>query len=273
MQNYDEIFMIYLKDVGRYEVLSANEETELAYRWAEKHDIKARELLINSNLRLVIDVAKKFKRKNDDIMDLISSGNVGLIKACDKFDYKKGYKFSTYAEYWIMQHIYRCQGESSLLNYPEYLILRAGRVRRIREKLNQELGRQPTVDEIKQNLAKEKDISGLAVIDSNNIVSLDLEIDDDNKVRMIDLLCDNYSIDNEIENKYLEETIHDLIDKVLTEREKEILSLRFKEGKGLTVQDIGNKLNISKGVTRGAIKKALKKLSSDAQIREFYDNL
>ena len=273
MQKFDEIFMIYLKDVGRYEVLSANEERELAYRWAENHDIKARELLINSNLRLVIDVAKKLKRKSDDIMDLISSGNLGLIKACDKFDYKKGYKFSTYAEYWIMQNIYRCQGESSLLNYPEYLILRAGRVRRVKEKLNQELGREPSIEEIKQNLAKERDISGLAIIDSNNIVSLDLEIDDEKKVRIVDLLCDNYSIDNEIENKYLEETIHDLIDRVLTTREKEILALRFGDGEGLTVQDIGNKYNISKEVARGIINKALKKLSSDGQIKEFYENL
>ena len=267
MQEYTDAYRCYLNDVGKYDVLNEKEERELTYKIAINNDISARDRLINCNLRLVIDVAKRCVGKCDDFMDVISAGNIGLVKACNNFDYQRGYRFSTYAEYWIMQSIYRYKAQTTLIRYPEHIILKLNRINKVKETLYKELEREPTKDEIAACLENANDVE-LLDFNYKNIISLDKHVDDDNKVTLNDFLSYNEEkIENKIDNEYVEA----LINTTLSPQEVEILNLRFgKDGDDMSLQDIGNRYNLTKDVVRNIIDGSLKKLKKNQQIKEIY---
>lgn len=263
MYEYTDSFRSYLNEVGKYEVLTDVEEKELTYKIAIEHDKLAKDKLINCNLRLVIDVAKRLCNKYDDFMDCISAGNIGLIKAADRFDYGKGYKFSTYAEYWIAQSIYRHMAQNSLIRYPEHVILRLNKINKMKNDLSLKLEREPTLDEIKANLENKNDLMYLDY-SLNNVVSLDYMVGDDNKTALVDLISYNdINFEKEFDNKYLE----NLINEILSPRESEIFHLRLEN---MTLQDIGNRYNVTKDVIRNIIDGSIKKIKTSSSFKKYY---
>lgn len=262
-QTLDSI-KIYLKDIGQYELLTAEKEVELAQA-AQAGDKKARVDLINSNLRLVVSIAKKYNKNTSmSFLDLIQEGNMGLMKAVDKYDIAQGYRFSTYATWWIRQSISRAIiNQSGTIRIPAHMTDITKKVSKSSQKLQIELDREPTEEEIAEDLGvpveKVKDVFHLA----RSPLSLDNTIGDDEESCVGDLIADNNAINP---NDVIEaEDKKDAIEKVLntlTPKEKEIIILRFglKDGRSHTLEEVGQTFDVTKERIRQIEDKALRKL-------------
>ena len=259
----DDPVKIYLKEIGNYPLLSMDEEVELAKKIAEG-DQYATERLTESNLRLVVSIAKKYVGRGLSFLDLIQEGNLGLIKAVDKFDYSKGYKFSTYATWWIRQAITRSIADQSrTIRIPVHMSEVINKAYRISRSLLQELGREPTEEEIAKEMKlpveKVREIMKI----SADPISLDTPIGEEDDSHLGDFIKDDTIMGPEDAAAYT--MLQDQIQKLLTtlsEREQRVLILRFGllDGRTRTLEEVGKEFNVTRERIRQIEAKALRKL-------------
>lgn len=264
--NVPDSVQLYLKEIGRYALLTASEEKDLAKR-SENGDESARQRLIQSNLRLVVSIAKRYAYRTNQmsILDLIQEGNIGLSKAVDKFDYRKGFKFSTYATWWIRQAITRALADQSrTVRIPVHMIENISKYTQLKRRLMQELGREPLAEEIAIEMGTTVDkIYNLQKI-SQEVISLETPlIEDNDEATLSDLIKDekNLTPTQFAELALLKDKIKEiLVD--LTPREQEILRLRFGLGDGIThtLEEVGKRFGVTRERIRQIEAKALEKI-------------
>lgn len=266
----DDPVKLYLKEIGNYPLLSIQQEIELAKR-IENGDEGAKKILAESNLRLVVSIAKRYVGRGLSFLDLIQEGNLGLIKAVDKFDYSKGYKFSTYATWWIRQAITRSIADQSrTIRIPVHMSEVINKTYRVSRNLLQELGREPTETELAEamNLPIEKVREILKV--SSDPISLDTPIGEEDDSHLGDFIKDESIVGPEEAAAYsvLQDQISKLLD-TLTEREQRVLILRFglKDGRTRTLEEVGKEFNVTRERIRQIEAKALRKLRHPSRAR------
>lgn len=272
----DDPVRMYLKEIGKVSLLTADEERELAIRM-EQGDEEAKKKLCESNLRLVVSIAKRYLNRGLSFLDLIQEGNLGLIKAVDKFDYTKGYKFSTYATWWIRQAITRSIADQArTIRIPVHMVETINKLIRISRQLLQEYGREPTSEEI----AKEMGITVEKVREIKKIsqdpVSLETPIGEEEDSHLGDFIPDDdvpapvdaaaYSM--------LKEQLMEVLD-TLSDREKKVLMLRFglEDGRPRTLEEVGKEFNVTRERIRQIEAKALRKLRHPSRSKKLKDYL
>lgn len=253
----------YLRDIGKYPRLTANEEKELSVL-ALAGDQNAINKLIECNLLLVVSVAKKYHGCGLPLLDLIQEGNLGLMKAAKKYDGTKGFRFSTYATYWIRQTIARALGDSSrTIRIPANMVELISKIKKASGKLAQELNRQPTEQEIADELGMEIDKIQAALDIAQVSTSLDVPIDDDGEVCMGDLIADSTATNaiTDLIDEANAKIINDVLD-TLSVREADILRMRFGINtiKPMTLEEVGSHYGLSKERIRQIESNALRKL-------------
>ncbi len=266
----DDPVKLYLKEIGSYPLLTIEDEIELAKK-IENGDENAKQTLAESNLRLVVSIAKRYVGRGLSFLDLIQEGNLGLIKAVDKFDYTKGYKFSTYATWWIRQAITRSIADQSrTIRIPVHMSEVINKTYRVSRSLLQELGREPTEQELAEKLGLpiEKVREILKV--SADPISLDTPIGEEDDSHLGDFIKDDTIVGPEDAAAYsvLQDQISKLLD-TLTEREQRVLILRFglKDGRTRTLEEVGKEFNVTRERIRQIEAKALRKLRHPSRAR------
>lgn len=267
---------MYLKEIGRVPLLSAAEEIELAKR-IEAGDEEAKRRLAEANLRLVVSIAKRYVGRGMLFLDLIQEGNLGLIKAVEKFDYRKGYKFSTYATWWIRQAITRAIADQArTIRIPVHMVETINKLIRISRQLLQELGREPTAEEI----AAEMDMTPEKVREIQKIaqepVSLETPIGEEDDSHLGDFIPDDEAPAPADAAAYelLKEQLEDVLD-TLTEREENVLRLRFglDDGRTRTLEEVGKVFGVTRERIRQIEAKALRKLRHPSRSKRLKDFL
>ena len=255
---------LYLKDIKDIPLLTPEEEITIARR-VQKGDSRARRDMIRSNLRLVINIAKRYSRFGVPLLDLIEEGNLGLMKAVVKFDPKRGYRFSTYAAWWIKQHITRAladQGKS--VRIPVYMVETLARFRKVQERLTHRMKRKPTVAELAKSMKLPTSKIREMMQMNQGITSLDAPVGEDESVTITDLMEDeatsNFAL-NKITEFFRKETVQGLLRK-MNEREREILAMRFglRDGEIRTLDECAKKFKITRERVRQIEEACLKKL-------------
>lgn len=259
----DDPVHLYLKEIGNYPLLTIEKEVELAKR-IEEGDEVAKQLLAESNLRLVVSIAKRYVGRGLSFLDLIQEGNLGLIKAVDKFDYSKGFKFSTYATWWIRQAITRSIADQSrTIRIPVHMSEIINKTYRVSRTLLQDLGREPTEQELADalDMTVEKVREVLKI--SSDPISLDIPIGEEEDSHLGDFIRDENILGPEESASYsiLRDQISMLLD-TLTEREQKVLILRFglTDGRTRTLEEVGKEFNVTRERIRQIEAKALRKL-------------
>ena len=272
----DDPVRMYLKEIGQVKLLSAEEEVELAKRVSEG-DQNAKNKLTEANLRLVVSIAKKYSGRGLHILDLIQEGNTGLIRAVDKFDWTKGNKFSTYATWWIRQAITRAIADQArTIRVPVHMVEVINKATRCNRKLVQELGREPTVEEI----AKELNLPVEKIIEANrtaaDTLSLDTPVGDEEDTSIGSFVEDERTPGpaDATSNALLAEALKEILD-TLTEREADVLRMRFGmyDGRTHTLEEVGQIFGVTRERIRQIENKAIRKLrhpSRAKKIRDFY---
>jgi RNA polymerase sigma factor, sigma-70 family len=272
----DDPVRMYLKEIGQVKLLSAEEEVELAKRVSEG-DQAAKNKLTEANLRLVVSIAKKYSGRGLHILDLIQEGNTGLIRAVDKFDWTKGNKFSTYATWWIRQAITRAIADQArTIRVPVHMVEVINKATRCNRKLVQELGREPTVEEI----AKELNLPVEKIIEANrtaaDTLSLDTPVGDEEDTSIGSFVEDERTPGpaDATSNALLAEALKEILD-TLTEREADVLRMRFGmyDGRTHTLEEVGQIFGVTRERIRQIENKAIRKLrhpSRAKKIRDFY---
>ena len=268
---------MYLKEIGKVPLLTADQETDLAQRM-EKGDEVARKQLAEANLRLVVSIAKRYVGRGMLFLDLIQEGNMGLIKAVEKFDYRKGYKFSTYATWWIRQAITRAIADQArTIRIPVHMVETINKLTRVSRQLLQELGREPSPEEI----AEEMDIPVDRVREIQKIsqepVSLETPIGEEEDSHLGDFLPDDDvpAPSEAAASMILKEQLVEVLG-TLTEREQKVLRLRFglDDGRARTLEEVGKEFNVTRERIRQIEAKALRKLrhpSRSRKLKEFLE--
>lgn len=266
----DDPVKLYLKEIGSYPLLTIHQEVELAQK-IEAGDPVAKQTLAESNLRLVVSIAKRYVGRGLSFLDLIQEGNLGLIKAVDKFDYTKGYKFSTYATWWIRQAITRSIADQSrTIRIPVHMSEVINKTYRISRSLLQDLGREPTEQELADamNLPIEKIREILKV--SADPISLDTPVGEEDDSHLGDFIKDDTIVGPEDAASYsvLQDQIGKLLE-TLTEREQRVLVLRFglQDGRTRTLEEVGKEFNVTRERIRQIEAKALRKLRHPSRVR------
>ena len=267
---------MYLKEIGNIPLLTAEEEVFLAQR-IEKGDEQARKQLIEANLRLVVSIAKKYVGRGMSFLDLIQEGNMGLMKAVEKFDYKKGNKFSTYSTWWIRQAITRGIADTAkTIRVPVHMVETINKTLRTSRMLLQELGREPTNEEIakKMNMPVAKIDEILKT--SRDPVSLDTPIGEEEDSHLGDFIQDEHIPvpADEAAHTLLREQLEKVMD-TLSEREQKVLALRFglEDGKPHTLEEVGREFQVTRERIRQIEAKALRKLRHPTRSRKLRDFL
>lgn len=273
----DDPVKVYLKEIGRVPLLSGDEEIELARRMAGG-DPEARKRLSEANLRLVVSIAKRYVGRGMQFLDLIQEGNLGLIKAVEKFDYTKGYKFSTYATWWIRQAITRAIADQArTIRIPVHMVETINKVVRVERQLLQELGRQPQANEIAAQMGmsveKVREIMKVA----QEPVSLETPIGEEEDSHLGDFIPDDDAPApaDAASHTMLREQLGDVL-KSLTPREEKVLRLRFglDDGRPRTLEEVGKEFNVTRERIRQIEAKALRKLrhpSRSKKLKDFLD--
>lgn len=268
---------MYLKEIGKVPLLSAEEEIELALRM-EQGDEEAKKKLAEANLRLVVSIAKRYVGRGMLFLDLIQEGNLGLIKAVEKFDYRKGFKFSTYATWWIRQAITRAIADQArTIRIPVHMVETINKLIRVSRQLLQELGREPTPEEIAEEMKMPVERVREILKISQEPVSLETPIGEEEDSHLGDFIQDdNVPVPvDAAAYTLLREQLEEVLD-TLTDREKKVLSLRFglEDGRGRTLEEVGKEFNVTRERIRQIEAKALRKLRSSHKstgLKEFAD--
>ena len=274
--NAEDPVRMYLKEIGRIPLLSSEEEIELAKRM-EEGDEEAKKKLSEANLRLTVSIAKRYSGRGMQFLDLIQEGNLGLIKAVEKFDYRKGYKFSTYATWWIRQSITRAIADQArTIRIPVHMVETMNRVNRTSRRLLQEYGREPTPEEIAEamNLPVERVLEISKI--SQEPVSLETPIGEEEDSHLGDFLQDEHIPvpADEAAHTLLREQLEKVMD-TLSEREQKVLALRFglEDGKPHTLEEVGREFQVTRERIRQIEAKALRKLRHPTRSRKLRDFL
>lgn len=270
----DDPVRMYLKEIGKVPLLSADEEVELAKRM-ENGDIEAKKKLAEANLRLVVSIAKRYVGRGMLFLDLIQEGNLGLIKAVEKFDYKKGYKFSTYATWWIRQAITRAIADQArTIRIPVHMVETINKYVRVQRQLLQELGREPQPEEIAKHMNMPVDRVREIQKISLEPVSLETPIGEEEDSHLGDFIQDdNVPVPAEAAAfQLLKEQLVEVLD-TLTEREKKVLTLRFglEDGRARTLEEVGKEFKVTRERIRQIEAKALRKLRHPSRSRKLRD--
>lgn len=266
---------MYLREIGKVPLLRAEEEVDLAQRM-EEGDVKAKQKLVDANLRLVVSIAKKYIGRGMLFLDLIQEGNLGLIRAVEKFDYRRGFKFSTYATWWIRQAITRAIADQArTIRVPVHMVETINKMVRISRQLVQQLGREPTDEEI----AAEMEIDPSRVEEirriSQLLVSLETPIGEEEDSQLGDFIEDRDlpSPDEAAAGHLLHEQIEEML-ATLSSREREVLHYRFglEDGHSYTLEEVGRKFNVTRERIRQIEAKALRKLRQPSRkLKDFLD--
>jgi len=267
---------MYLKEIGKVPLLSADEEIELAKRMADG-DEEAKKRLAEANLRLVVSIAKRYVGRGMLFLDLIQEGNLGLIKAVEKFDYQKGFKFSTYATWWIRQAITRAIADQArTIRIPVHMVETINKLIRVSRQLLQELGREPAPEEIAAELDMPVDRVREILKISQEPVSLETPIGEEEDSHLGDFIQDdNVPVPAEAAAQtLLKEQLDEVLD-TLTEREQKVLRLRFgmDDGRSRTLEEVGKEFDVTRERIRQIEAKALRKLRHPSRSRKLRDYL
>ena len=267
---------MYLKEIGKVPLLSADEEVELAKRMAEG-DEDAKKRLAEANLRLVVSIAKRYVGRGMLFLDLIQEGNLGLIKAVEKFDYHKGFKFSTYATWWIRQAITRAIADQArTIRIPVHMVETINKLIRVSRQLLQELGREPTPEEIAAELDMPVERVREILKISQEPVSLETPIGEEEDSHLGDFIQDdNVPVPAEAAAQTLLKEQLDEVLVTLTEREQKVLRLRFgmDDGRARTLEEVGKEFDVTRERIRQIEAKALRKLRHPSRSRKLRDYL
>ena len=267
---------MYLKEIGKVSLLTADEEIELAQRM-EKGDENAKKRLAEANLRLVVSIAKRYVGRGMLFLDLIQEGNLGLIKAVEKYDYRKGYKFSTYATWWIRQAITRAIADQArTIRIPVHMVETINKLIRVSRQLLQELGREPSPEEIAEEMDMSVDRVREILKISQEPVSLETPIGEEEDSHLGDFIQDdNVPVPADAAAfTLLKEQLIEVLG-TLTEREQKVLRLRFglDDGRARTLEEVGKEFNVTRERIRQIEAKALRKLRHPSRSRKLKDYL
>ncbi len=266
---------MYLREIGKIPLLTAEQEVALAKR-KERNEKEAEKKLIEANLRLVVSIAKKFTGKSLSLLDLIQEGNIGLFRAVKKFEYRKGYKFSTYATWWIRQAITRALADQSrTIRIPVHMVETINKFQQIERQLIQDLGREPLPEEIAAEMGEEVDKVRHIIKISQDTVSLETSVgEDDEDSTLEDFIEDikNVTPDRSAALQLLKDYVHDII-KDLNPREQKILEMRFglTDGVSHTLEEVGKEFDVTRERIRQIEAKAIEKMQQHPQIRKLMD--
>jgi RNA polymerase primary sigma factor len=267
---------MYLKEIGRVDLLSAEEEIQLAKR-IETGDEEAKRRLAEANLRLVVSIAKRYVGRGMLFLDLIQEGNMGLIKAVEKFDYRKGYKFSTYATWWIRQAITRAIADQArTIRIPVHMVETINKLIRVQRQLLQDLGREPTPEEIAEDMDLTPDKVREILKIAQEPVSLETPIGEEDDSHLGDFIEDQDATSPSEHAAYelLKEQLEDVLD-TLTDREENVLRLRFglDDGRTRTLEEVGKVFGVTRERIRQIEAKALRKLRHPSRSKRLKDFL
>lgn len=272
----DDPVRMYLKEIGKIPLLTSDEEIELAKRMAEG-DAEAKKRLAEANLRLVVSIAKKYSGRGMQLLDLIQEGNLGLIKAVEKFDYQKGFKFSTYATWWIRQSITRAIADQArTIRIPVHMIETINKLVRTSRQLLQELGREPSPEEIakEMKLPVEKVREVLKI--AQEPVSLETPVGEEDDSHLGDFIQDEHIMvpAEAATQTLLREQLDEALDS-LTDRERRVIRLRFgmEDGRARTLEEVGKEFDVTRERIRQIEAKALRKLRHPSRSRKLKDYL
>ena len=274
--NIDDPVKMYLKEIGKIPLLSADEERILAENM-EAGDIEAKKKLAETNLRLVVSIAKRYVGRGMQFLDLIQEGNMGLMKAVEKFDFRRGFKFSTYATWWIRQAITRSIADQArTIRIPVHMVETINKLVRIERQLVQELGREPTNEEISEHMGIEVDkVNEIRKI-AQEPVSLETPIGEEDDSHLGDFIEDETAIapDEAANFSMLKEQLNQVLS-TLTDREKKVLELRFglNDGTPRTLEEVGKEFEVTRERIRQIEAKALRKLKHPSRSQKLKDFL
>ncbi|MBZ4663122.1 MAG: rpoD [Caloramator sp.] len=272
----DDPVRMYLKEIGKVPLLSADEEIELAKK-IEKGDQEAKKKLAEANLRLVVSIAKRYVGRGMLFLDLIQEGNLGLLKAVEKFDYRKGYKFSTYATWWIRQAITRAIADQArTIRIPVHMVETINKLIRVSRQLLQELGREPSAEEIAKEMDMEVDKVREILKIAQEPISLETPIGEEEDSHLGDFIPDDDAPAPAEAAAYtmLREQLMDVLD-TLTPREEKVLRLRFglDDGRARTLEEVGKEFKVTRERIRQIEAKALRKLRHPSRSKKLKDYL
>lgn len=272
-ESLDPIKM-YLKEIGMYPLLTFEQEIDLAQKY-EGNDIEAKKTLIRSNLRLVVSIAKKYLGRRLSFLDLIQEGNQGLIKAVEKYDWRRGFKFSTYATWWIRQAITRAIADQSrTIRIPVHMVDNINRYYKTQRKLTQVLGREPKNKEVAKEMEiSEKEVENLIKI-SQHPKSLSTPIGDDKETTLEQFIADGDqpTLYDTVSKEFLRDYLNEVLD-TLSDRERKVLIMRFglDDGKPKTLEDVGKEFSVTRERIRQIEAKAIRKLRHPTRARKLKD--
>jgi RNA polymerase primary sigma factor len=272
----DDTVRMYLREIGKFPLLTSEEEIVLARR-VKNGDMRAKHKLVNSNLRLVVSIAKKYTGRGMLFLDLVQEGNLGLIRAVEKFDHRKGYKFSTYATWWIRQAITRAIADQArTIRIPVHMVETINRLRKTSRQLLQKLGRKPTEKEIAKKARISVDKVREIIKVSQIPLSLEMPIGDEESSRLGDFVEDATvkAPDDVVLHGLLRDDLENVLS-TLSDREKTVLKLRFgiEDGHPRTLEEVGRVFNVTRERIRQIEAKALRKLKHPTRARKLREYL
>lgn len=267
---------MYLKEIGNYDLLTKDEEVELAKR-VEKNDQEAKMMLSRANLRLVVSIAKKYMGRGLQFLDLIQEGNIGLMRAVDKFDWRRGFKFSTYATWWIRQAITRAiADQAKTIRIPVHMVETINKYKKIERQLEQKLERPPTPEEIAKVMEIEPEKAHEIVKISQGTTSLETPVGKEEDTRLKEFIPDELTLSpfESASRELLKDHIGDVLH-TLNAREKRVLELRFglKDGRTRTLEEVGKEFGVTRERIRQIEAKALRKLRHPSRSKRLRDYL
>lgn len=275
----DDSVRLYLREIGKIPLLSAEDELALAQR-VVAGEKKAKDMMAEANMRLVVSIAKRYSGRGLDFLDLIQEGNTGLLRAVEKFDPDKGFKFSTYATWWIRQAITRAIADQArTIRIPVHMVETINKLLRTQRRMTQDLNREPTIEELAKELEMEPEKVEYVMKIKQDIHSLDAGVgrdgDDEDSV-LGDFIEDEdaASPEDAAAGQLLKEQVQDILD-VLTEREQKILKMRFglDDGKSHTLEEVGQEFSVTRERIRQIEAKALTKLRKHKDAKKLYEYL
>lgn len=274
--NVSDPVRMYLKEIGRIPLLNFDQEIELAKK-VEAGNMTAKQTLINSNLRLVVSIAKKYIGRGLSLLDLIQEGNQGLIRAVEKYDWRRGYKFSTYATWWIRQSVTRAIADQArTIRIPVHMVENINRFLRMSRKLMQELGREPSPEEVAQALGIEPEKALEIIKISQNPASLEAPVGDEDDSKLGDFLFDTSAptLFDSASRELLKEQVEEVL-ATLSDRERKVLEERFglKDGRPKTLEEVGKLFVVTRERIRQIEAKALRKLRHPSRGNKLKDYL
>ena len=274
--NTSNAMKMYLKEIEEYPMLSAKEEVELAKAIIDSSE-EAKEKFINANYRLVVSIAKRYRKESVDMLDLIQAGNIGLIKAVEKYDYKKGFKFSTYATWWIKQSITRYIDDcENTIRIPVHLHQRINFVKRKKQELANVLQREPSMEELAEVCELEVDKVLDILKRDKNIVSLDTPIKEDEDSSLVEFIPSDAHFGDVVIHEVEQNNLREKIDEVLTDlsdQEQQVLRMRFglDDDTPKTLEEIGKVFGVTRERIRQIEVKALRKLRHPSRRKKLED--